>query len=207
MIQESVLLRTLQPQFSEDIRPVTPSESEKALAVILLAFSTDPVARWVYPEPADYLQYFPAFIRAFGGSSVRHGTALLSNDLAGAALWLPPGAGPDEDAIAELTERTVDRSIREDLALVFEAMAEYHPDEPHWYLPMIGVETQQQGKGIGVRLMEYALDRSDRHGVPSYLESSNPRNISLYERCGFVSLGTIQFGGSPPLYPMIRWPR
>jgi hypothetical protein len=39
------------------------------------------------------------------------------------------------------------------------------------------------------------------------LESSNPRNITLYQRHGFEILGTIQIGSSPTLVPMLRPPR
>jgi hypothetical protein len=41
----------------------------------------------------------------------------------------------------------------------------------------------------------------------AYLESSNPRNITLYKRHGFELLGTIQIGTSPSIAPMLRRPR
>ena len=44
----------------------------------------------------------------------------------------------------------------------------------------------------------------DDDGLIAYLESSNPRNLSLYERHGFEIIGKIQAGTSPTLYPMIR---
>jgi len=58
--------------------------------------------------------------------------------------------------------------------------------------------------GLGSILLRHAVARSDREGVPAYLESSNPRNISLYERYGFVRLGIIQSGESPEVVPMLR---
>jgi ribosomal protein S18 acetylase RimI-like enzyme len=86
-------------------------------------------------------------------------------------------------------------------------MAAYHPDEPHWYLPVIGVDPAHQGRGYGAALMRHATERCDRDVVPAYLESSNPRNISLYLRHGFEILGTIQVGSSPQMVPMLRTPR
>src|SRR5690606_27047460 len=65
--------------------------SAAATAVITLAFSTDPVARWTYPDPDQYLEHFPAFVRAFAGKAFASGTAYLAPDAAGAALWLGPG--------------------------------------------------------------------------------------------------------------------
>ena len=52
--------------------------------------------------------------------------------------------------------------------------------------------------------MTRALQRCDEDGLIAYLESSNPRNLSLYERHGFEIIGKIQAGTSPTLYPIIR---
>ncbi len=103
--------------------------------------------------------------------------------------------------------RTVSATIRGDLFAVFEQMAKYHPSEPHWYLPLIGVDPAHQGKGHGSALMTYALRQCDFDHSSAYLESTNPRNVSLYRRHGFEVPGTIQVGASPPLVPMLRKPR
>jgi ribosomal protein S18 acetylase RimI-like enzyme len=68
------------------------------------------------------------------------------------------------------------------------------------------VDPAQQGRGHGDALMWYALERFDREKLPTYLESTNPRNISLYRRHGFQDLGRIQVGTSPTLVPMLRRP-
>ena len=44
----------------------------------------------------------------------------------------------------------------------------------------------------------------DADGAPAYLESTNPRNVSLYERHGFVATGSIELPGGPPLTAMLR---
>ena len=126
---------------------------------------------------------------------------------AGAALWLPPEVHPDEDVLIPLLQRTVPEPVQKDLFAVFEQMGRYHPSEPHWYLPLIGVDPLQQGRGHGSALMQQALISCDRDHRCAYLESSNPKNIPLYERHGFELLGTIQVGMSPPIYPMLRTPR
>jgi ribosomal protein S18 acetylase RimI-like enzyme len=86
-------------------------------------------------------------------------------------------------------------------------MGRYHPSEPHWYLPMLGVDPSQQGKGFGSALLQHALIQCDRDTKLAYLESSNPKNIPIYERHGFELLGTIQVGTSPSIFPMLRRPR
>jgi hypothetical protein len=50
-------------------------------------------------------------------------------------------------------------------------------------------------------------DKCDRDGVLAYLESSNPRNIPLYERHGFEILGRAQSGNSPVITPMLCKPQ
>jgi len=90
---------------------------------------------------------------------------------------------------------------------VFEQMGTYHPSEPHWYLPLIGVDPKYHGHGFGSALLHYTLNLCDRDNKLAYLESSNPRNIPLYERHGFELRGTIQIGASPPISPMLRKPR
>jgi ribosomal protein S18 acetylase RimI-like enzyme len=86
-------------------------------------------------------------------------------------------------------------------------MGSYHPAEPHWYLPMIGVDPGRQGKGYGSALMQHALIRCDRESKPAYLETSNPRNVPLYKRYGFELLDTFQIGSSPSVFPMLRPPK
>jgi ribosomal protein S18 acetylase RimI-like enzyme len=86
-------------------------------------------------------------------------------------------------------------------------MGKHHPSEPHWYLPLIGVDPAHQGRGHGDALMSYALKWCDRDQVPAYLESTNSRNISLYRRHGFAPVGQIQAGSSPTIIPMLRKPR
>jgi ribosomal protein S18 acetylase RimI-like enzyme len=186
---------------------MTPDDESAAVQTIILAFAADPMARWTWPDAQQYLAAMPRMVRAFGGRAFARGSAYATAGYAGAALWLPPGVEPDDDGLNEVMQSTVSESQLEDGAAVFEQMAKYHPQEPHWYLPLIGVDPAHQGKGLGDALMSYALNRCDRERVPAYLESSNPRNVSFYRRHGFEPVGTIQAGSTPTLVPMVRRPR
>ena len=192
---------------SVDVRPVASSfdiRAEAAISVITLAFSTDPIARWTYPDPDQYLQFFPQFIRAFAGRSFEKGTAYLAPDFGGAALWLKPGVEPNEDELLGLIWESTSSEVQKDLFPMFEQMAAFHPDSPHWYLPMIGVEPSRQGSGVGSALIQHSLSNCDADAMPAYLESSSPRNIPLYERFGFEQIGVIRSGDAPPMFPMLR---
>ena len=184
-----------------------PSEADQAIAVIVLAFSADPVARWSYPDARQYLTHFPAIVRAFGGNAFAHGTGYHVGGFAGAALWLPPGIRPDDEALATVVRESVAAERQALVFAVFEQMERYHPREHHWYLPLVGVDPVHQGRGYGSALLRHALRRCDRDHVAAYLESTNPVNIPLYERHGFEVLATIQVESSPPIVPMLRAPR
>jgi ribosomal protein S18 acetylase RimI-like enzyme len=189
------------------IKTAMASDEEQVMAVVVLAFSTDPAVRWAYPDPCQYLTNFPNFIRAFGGRAFEQGTAYYIDGYLGAALWLPPEVQPDEDVLITLLQQSVSEREQEDVFAVLEQMGNYHPSEPHWYLPLIAVDPTQQHKGYGSALMKHTVMLCDRGNQLAYLESTNPKNIPLYQRHGFELLGTIQVGSSPPIFPMLRNPQ
>jgi ribosomal protein S18 acetylase RimI-like enzyme len=180
------------------------SDEASTIDVLVRAFSADPVAQWIWPDSQQYYMYFPSFVRAFAGKAFTYGSAYYVDGYAAAALWLPPDVLPDEDTLISIFQRTVSEQTQKDVFTVFDYMARYHPNEPHWYLPLMGVDPLKQGKGLGSELMQHALVQCDQDNKPVYLESSNPRNISFYERYGFELIGVIQIGTSPHIFPMLR---
>jgi len=189
------------------VKSATAADEAAVLAVITLAFSTDPVVRWVYPNPREYLAHFPRLVTAVGGKAFANGTAHYTEGFAGAALWLPPGVHPDDARPTATIRETVSDSVRGDLQTLLEQVGAAHPKEAHWYLWMIGADPMRQGHGLGSALLRHALALCDRDQKPAYLESSNPRNLGLYLRHGFELMGALQAGSSPPLFPMLRKPR
>jgi GNAT superfamily N-acetyltransferase len=189
-----------------DVKAATKAELDQCVATIVLAFSRDPAARWGFPDPRVYFEIFPRFVRAFGGRAFDHGSAHHIPGCA-AALWLPPGVEPDEETMVTLVESATGEGDPEAMFGMFEQMARFHPAEPHWYLPLIGTDPVKQGNGYGSALLKHALAVCDRDKLPAYLEASSPRNVPLYQRLGFETLGAIQVGNSPVITPMLRKPR
>jgi ribosomal protein S18 acetylase RimI-like enzyme len=186
------------------VRAATSEREQAVVDVLTLAFAQDPMARWALPDAHVYLKAWPLAVRAFGRRALLSGSADVLEDGGGAALWLPPGVEPDTERLVGLIREHSPAPRLPALMEIFEQMGQFHPKEPHWYLPLIGVDPARQGMGLGSILLRHAVARSDREGVLAYLESSNPRNISLYERHGFVRLGIIQSGQSPEVVPMLR---
>lgn len=187
------------------ISTINSEDTDKTLATLTAAFIADPLFRWVYPNAENYLEAFPQLIRAYCASGITNGTAFSDPAFGGACIWLSPGNDPDDEAAGAVCEATIQPDRLADFVGIMEEMDRYHPhDEPIWYLPVIGVDAAGQGKGLGSALMKHALQICDEQETRAYLESSNPANISLYERYGFEILGRIEVGSAPPVHPMIR---
>lgn len=183
---------------------IDPGEQARAYAPLVMAFTTDPAERWLYPDAQEYLTHFPRFLAAFGGRAFDAKTAWQSRDFSAVALWLPPGVEPDGDAIVAVLTGSVAADKHDDLFSVLEQMNIAHPTYPHWYLPWFGVDPALQGQGVGSDLLTQCLATVDDDHLPAYLESPNPRNISFYERHGFEVVARTQAGNAPVITMMLR---
>jgi ribosomal protein S18 acetylase RimI-like enzyme len=187
-----------------DVRVAGADEHEAVLDALMLAFASDPCLRYLLSTPQALLAGFRPFATGMGGASLAAGTAWLAADADAAAMWLPPGVESDREAMFAVAGQWIRPERAETIGAVGEAMAGYHPEEPHWYLAMIGVDPSRQGRGLGSAVLKESLRRVDESGLPAYLESSNPKNVPLYERFGFEVMGHVAPGDFPGLHPMWR---
>ena len=199
-----------------DIRPATPADTAALSRVLGRAFFDDPVMCWLLPDARarrlKLHKLFAALTRhhhlARGGVEVAApGTA----GIGAAALWDPPGQWQhttgEELRAAPGMLLTFGTAVRRGMRIT-DLMKRHHPEEPHWYLAVIGSDPQVRGTGLGQALMQSRLDRCDAEYAPAYLESSNPDNIGYYRRFGFEVTGEIALPDAGPImYPMWREPR
>jgi ribosomal protein S18 acetylase RimI-like enzyme len=185
------------------IRTATTADRDSIVDTLLLSFSADPCVRYIFPKPRDFMAGWPPFVMAMGGRGLDHGAAFVTEDGAAVSLWLPPGIEPDlETMLGVLADVPEEKGAV--LEQVGEQIRSFHPEEPHWYLAAVGVDPARQGEGLGSAMIKEGLRLCDAQGLPAYLESSNPRNVPLYERHGFEVIGLVQPDDYPPLYPMLR---
>lgn len=186
------------------VRPAGHADRDSLLNVLLLAFSNDPCMRWTFQRPDEFLAAFKPFVTEMG-AGLDHDGLFLTEDGRAGALWLPPGVTQDGEAIGAVIDRFVSEHPEPEAGeQIGREMHAFHPTEPHWYLSMLGVDPACQGRGYGSALLKAGLARADADGLPAYLESSNPRNVPLYERFGFEVMGLIAPGSFPGLVPMYR---
>lgn len=187
-----------------EVVPATPDDRSRCGASLTAAFVNDPLMRWMFPDAETYFAAVPQVMRHFGGSAFELGTASCTDDFAGTALWLAPDQTVDEEGLGGVMAEAVPPERLGDIFGLLELVGASHPEVDHWYLPCMGVDPCRQGLGYGSLLLSSTLAEIDRDGVAAYLESSNPRNVPLYERFGFQVVAEIQSGDSPTIYPMLR---
>jgi ribosomal protein S18 acetylase RimI-like enzyme len=180
------------------------AELARCISTQILAFAADPLMRWALPDPERYVAFFPTFLQHYGGQAFELGTAYRTQDYRGSAHWLPPGVGFDQEALGAVVQEAVAPERLDEVFGVLEAVGKAHPEEPHWFLPVIGVDPSCQSRGYGSALLERSLAAVDADHRVAYLEASNPRSVPLYQRFGFEVIDEIQVGTSPPVVPMRR---
>ena len=198
-----------------EVRPARRADVAALSRVLGRAFHDDPVMRWLQPDAARRTAALPTFFATvarhhFLASSFSE-VAVSADGVGAAALWDPPGRWQQTSREQVAMVPGVLRAFRGRLGAaraLAEQMKAVHPEEPHWYLAMIGSDPAVRGGGYGAALMRSRLERCDAEGAPAYLESSNPDNVPYYLRFGFEVTGQIVIpGGGPTLWPMWRAPR
>jgi ribosomal protein S18 acetylase RimI-like enzyme len=189
------------------IQSVGQDDQARVVATLVSAFIADPVERWLFPESVQYLAHFPVFVAAFGGEAFDRQTVWALDGFAAVAVWIPPGAQVNADAIVAVLSETVPADKHEDAFSVLEQMDAAHPKHPHWYLPWLGVDCVRQGTGLGAALLTQCLARVDADHLPAFLETPNRGTVPFYERHGFAVTGVSRAGACPPVTSMLRHAR
>ena len=125
----------------------------------------------------------------------KYGKLILSEDHWGASIWSIPSvmSGSIYSAKKQFLLDYLGERSKDTYCTISENMDRYTkplvPDDA-WYLSIIGVDPEHQGKGLGLQLIEPVLKEADAAGVATYLETYTPRNNSFYERLGYIVSGT-----------------
>lgn len=183
---------------------------------VALAFADDPIWMWIYDRSStleldEALPLARALVADTSPVDETHG--FRHHDAL--ALWRAPLDQNTEATEAIKAEQSAVHFgafaalVGERMALVGEfsaAIKAARPEEPHWYLSILATNPNRQNQGLGSRTIAPMMERSDRTGVPIYLESSNPRNHAFYLRHGFREQGNVSGAGSPSMMTFYRPP-
>lgn len=177
--------------------------------IFAAGFREDPVMGWVFAEPDRSAKIAALFGFLAKEALVPLGATHLVPGCV--AAWTPPGSPewPQErnDRFVETLSAVATGEDLERLGVFGAATNERHPTEPHWYLSVIATDDDVRGQGLGSRLLAATLRPVDEAGLPAYLESTNPRNVRLYERHGFEVVERVTLPDGPVFTTMWREPQ
>lgn len=182
------------------IRPATPGDIAQAARTLAIAFEDYPWTRWSIPAD-DYSARLESLQTLYCEHALSHGLLLVDESGRGAAAALPPSVPePSESMQARVAELHGDR-----LDALFSA--ELPPSPPGtWEFATLGVRPTARGAGLGSALIDAALALIDERdpGNTVALETSDLRNVRLYERHGFSVTATTAIIDGPTVYSMRR---
>lgn len=193
------------------VRAATEGDLDVVARIMAGGFYDDPVMRWALDNDDTRLRTLTTMFRGLAADMLApRGVVNLLAD-ASVSLWRTP----EFDHVAEHAAEEVRAAADADGPQLFtdeegarfdnltSAMRDVHPHEPHWYLNVVSTLPSHQGRGLGGAVITPVLVEADAAGVPCYLESTNPRNRSLYRRLGFEDLGPVPIDG-PDVLAMWR---
>jgi ribosomal protein S18 acetylase RimI-like enzyme len=178
------------------------------------AFMHDPIHVFFFPDEVSRFRRLKA-LYAYLLATRRERCHITSAALEGLAIWETP-----DDHGSALSVREVLLGLGLPFACGPRAvwrMLEYQlrasklrmmlAADPYWYLRVVAVAPEHQGKGHASALIRPFLEAADGAGHQVFLETHNLANVRLYERYGFRVVAKEDFWeGSVEHVCMLRLP-
>lgn len=186
------------------------SEQDEGLVrMMVAAYREDPLINWVVRKDGGREAAWHLFFRTSLQRYRPFGGLHASDDDVACALWAPPdkwrlGVAEQLRLAPRIVRILGWGSLFRGLGAL-DTMDKQHPAEPHYYLYMLAVHPDAQGRGHGSALLKNGLGRVDEQRLGAFLETSNPRNLPLYQRHGFDVVKEMKVApDAPPLWFMWR---
>jgi GNAT superfamily N-acetyltransferase len=110
----------------------------------------------------------------------------------GVSIWSKPLRDEAEKEKSEKKKNFLANQMGAESLQIYNTMVSFMSErsekiiaEDSWYLSILGILPQFQGKGLGPELITTVLDKTDRLNVATYLETFTPRNMTFYYRLGY----------------------
>lgn len=177
------------------------------------AFDNDALARLITPGEAErraswlrggrvFLERAMPYRHVFG--------AYEGDELCGLAVWLPPGVtvrsgvAPSPRAMLRIAGLvTRGPSLVRYMRARGRALSQAHKHGA-WHLAFLATHPGHQRRGVARLLLDHVLLRAEADGTPVWLETSEPVNVTIYEKFGFRTLASVEGGDLPTYWIMLR---
>jgi ribosomal protein S18 acetylase RimI-like enzyme len=191
-----------------DVRTATLEDLDVVVDTAARALDDEAMLRWSFGEDA-FGERIRRHFAHYDGANVRNGWVRVVEDGAGIAVWIPPDAAEQHEAIgpAPADDPGILGDHAQRHADFWTWVAGYEPTEPLLYLSHVAIAPERQRAGLGSARMRDGIETSERSSLPIWLETSKPDNARYYERFGFgVATEEDAPGGGPRIWFMRRDP-
>ena len=192
------------------VRTATNEDVTWICRLLARAFRDDPLHRWIFPGERSWTRNSHRMFAVVVRQELAHGTVLTTEGRLGVAIWRDPILGPfsfwDKLRMAAGTFPLFGARAML-ICRSFNRLTSLHPQEPHWYLSVLGTHPEHQNQGVGSAMLRPMLEKCDAEGIVAYLEASRPTNVPYYERHGFKVVGEFQMPKGPLVWRMLRNPQ
>jgi ribosomal protein S18 acetylase RimI-like enzyme len=186
---------------------------ERASQVLSRAFLNDPELIQFIPDAQKRQRVLLPMFRVSLRHALKHGEVYVSPAIEGVAVWLPSNA-PEISFWAMLRGSGLGllfrapwsflRKMKQDDDFAHRLRRQLAPF-PHWYLAVLGVDPELQGKGYASWLLKPMLARLDEEKMPAYLETSIEDYVPIYRHFGFEVIREETLPGSgAKMWVMLR---
>jgi len=157
------------------------------------------------------LKYFDYSLR----EGQKHGELFFpKGETYGASVWSKPMNSTLAKQISQEKRDFISQHLGETTLKKYMDIIEFMSEKAqmvvpaeNWYLSIVGIAPNCQGKGLGSTIVKPVLEMADALGVPSYLETFARRNMNFYQRLGYMeSASFIEPVTSKEYWIMIRVP-
>ena len=162
-------------------------------SVLSKAFHHDPIFNYLIPDTNQRLKTLNHYFQHVIKYGLRYGEVYSSPNLEGISVWLPPKNSSHTRWKAIKTGALVlpvkvkwkYLTLQNKIYKFTDNLHKKFAPNPHWYLSLIGVGPDNQGKGVGKQLLSTTINRIDPENKPNYLETNTEKNVELFKRFGF----------------------
>ena len=189
------------------------SHEDEFAHVLSRAFYNDPYYLWTMPNDKRRMAQMHWWMKILLTYTLKYGSVHHTEDHRGIAMWL----GPDEPVIDDVKILAMGVAMYpfkigvRNFLRVLDISGQWKREHKkrskrHYYLMVIGVEPEFQGKGIGSRLLQVGLNRADDEGRECYLETVTEADVEFYKKHNFDVVLNKGFGVNNQYWLMTRAP-
>ena len=194
------------------VRSVTPQDVEPTVQSLVGAFATDPLLGYLFAESDTREAHIGEFFRILLLVRVTLGMPAFcirtDRQVLGGVMGYDTSRPTWEPSHSARWDRLMEAApgLHHRLA-AYEALADrFMPGLPHYYLGVIGVHPEGQGRGLGGQLLTAfcTMSEGDPSSTGVYLETASEASLRFYLRNGFKLRGEGALREQTPLWCVFR---